>query len=180
MRMEPKFLADFLRYSKRVMSSSGPKKFKNSFSAPGLCGIRKIRYFFKPANLWALSFTSGNRSKSKLPPEVTHTTRRPLIACPKSCSASTARAPAGSSTMPSTFNMSNIEIHILSSGIVITFANPILRRRLNVFSPILPTAAPSANVFTVSSLVGFPLISASRRQAPPKGSTRVYVHWLPK
>ena len=41
---------------------------------------------------------------------------------------------------------------------VITFANPIFFNRLNVFSPILPTAAPSVNVLTVSSFVGFPLI----------------------
>ena len=162
------------------MSSSGPNKFKNSFNAPGLCGIRKIRYFFKPANLWALSFTSGNLSKSKFPPDVTHTTRRPFIAWPKSCNASTAKSPAGSSTMPSIFSIFNIEMHILSSGIVITFASPILRRRLNVFSPILPTAAPSANVFIVSSFVGFPLISASLRQAPPRGSTKVYVHSFSK
>ena len=43
------------------------------------------------------------------------------------------------------------------------------------FDDCLHTAAPSANVFTVSSFVGFPLISASRRHAPPRGSTKVYV-----
>ena len=98
--IDPKFRADFFRYSNLVMSSSGPKKFKNSFRAPGLCGILRIKYFLTPLKRCDLSLTSGNRSKSKFPPVVIQTTDLPLIDCPKSCNASIERAPAGSRTIP--------------------------------------------------------------------------------
>ena len=46
---EPKLRADFFRYSKRAMSSSGPSRSRNARSAPGRCGKRKTKYFFSPS-----------------------------------------------------------------------------------------------------------------------------------
>ena len=41
-RTEPKLRADFFRYSKREMSSSGPRTARNSRRAPGRCGRRRM------------------------------------------------------------------------------------------------------------------------------------------
>ena len=50
----------FFRYSNRVISSSGPsmpQKFTSS--APGRCGMRRMKYFFNPANRCARSLHFG-------------------------------------------------------------------------------------------------------------------------
>ena len=118
--------------------------------------------------------TSGNRSKSKFPPVVIQTTDLPLIDCPKSCNASIERAPAGSRTIPSTFSISNIVIHTLSSGALNTLAKPIDLRVSKGLFPICPTAAPSAKVSTLSRGTGLPAINAAQSDAPPRGSINEY------
>ena len=56
----------------------------NRAARPGRCGRRRMKYFFRPSQRSARSFTSGSRSKSKLPPETTATTVRPSIAFSRS------------------------------------------------------------------------------------------------
>ena len=102
------------------------------------------------------------------------TTDLPLIERPKSCKASIDNAPAGSRTIPSTLSISNIVIQTLSSGALKTLAKPIDFSVLNGLSPIWPTAAPSANVSTLSRGTGLPAINAAHRDAPPKGSIKEY------
>ncbi len=62
----------------RELNKLLPKK-QFILMGPGRWGSRKIKYFFKPCHLRARSLTSGRRSKSKFPPDVTQTTVWPAI-----------------------------------------------------------------------------------------------------
>ena len=154
---EPKLRADFFRYSKRAMSSSGPSISRKSRSAPGRCGKRMMKYFFSPSKRSARSLTSGSRSKSKLPPDTTQTMVLPLISfLEKSFSASIASAPAGSSTTPSTLSISIIVAQSRFSGISRTASAGNSLRCRNGSRPISATAAPSTKLSTLASLTRLP------------------------
>ena len=52
---DPKLRADFFMYSNRAISSSGPRIPKNSLSAPGRCGSRRMKYFLTPEQIEAVT-----------------------------------------------------------------------------------------------------------------------------
>jgi hypothetical protein len=97
------FFADFFKYSNLSISSDSHKIDKKSFKAQGLWGKETKKYFLSHSNFKLLSLISGNLSKSKLLQEIITTTFFHLIFSFKSFKASVDSAPAGSTTIQSSF-----------------------------------------------------------------------------
>ncbi|MNT45720.1 hypothetical protein D3C72_1823170 [compost metagenome] len=119
----------------------------------------------------ARSFTSGRRSKSKLPPETTAMTVLPSsLSRPSFSSAAMESAPAGSSTTPSRFSISMIVTQMAFSGMSMTCSAGKSFSALKFRSPMRATAAPSTKLSTLFSVTGSPRSRLFFRLGAPSGS----------
>jgi hypothetical protein len=149
---EPKLRADFFRYSKRAMSSSGPSRSRKGAQRARPLRKAEDEVFLQPLEAQRpllhvrqpleVEIAAGDDADDRLALDSLRE---------KSFNASIASAPAGSSTTPSMLSISIMVAHSRFSGISLTSVggNPSACRKFS--RPISATAAPSTKLSTLAS-----------------------------
>lgn len=112
--------------------------------------------------------------KSLLLPEIKQTTVLPLISSLNLSKAAIAKAPAGSTSIPSSLNNFIIVVQTCPSGIKKISFNTEFRIS-NGIAPDFLIAAPSTNVLIVSNSTTFYYLIASYIEGEPSGSTPIKI-----